>query len=58
MKSSAPDDSARQASRPPAGEAGATGLPLFRTWKGVYLFVLATFVLWMALLIVLTKLYS
>jgi len=35
-----------------------TGLPLFHSWKGVYLFVLASFVLWVALLILLTRMYS
>jgi hypothetical protein len=39
-------------------ESEETGLPLFHTWKGVYLFVLASFVLWVALLIALTKMFS
>jgi hypothetical protein len=39
-------------------ESEGPSLPLLHTWKGVYLFVLGTFVLWIALLIVLTKLYS
>jgi len=42
----------------PAPESAATGLPLLRSWKAVYLFVLASFVLWVALLIALTKLFS
>ena len=41
-----------------AHKTEGTGLPLFYTWKGVYLFVLASFVLWVALLILLTKMFS
>jgi hypothetical protein len=41
-----------------AHKTEGTGLPLFHTWKGVYLFVLASFVLWVALLILLTKMFS
>jgi len=41
-----------------AGDTHGTGLPFFRTWKSVYLFVLASFVLWVALLILLTKMFS
>jgi hypothetical protein len=41
-----------------AGDTEGTGLPLFRTWNGVYLFVLGSFVLWVALLIALTKMFS
>lgn len=40
------------------GEAEGTGLPWPRTWKGVYLFVLGCFVLWVALLILLTEVFS
>jgi len=36
----------------------ATGLPLLRSWKGVYWFVVVTFVLWVALLIALTEAFS
>jgi hypothetical protein len=35
-----------------------TGLPLFHSWKSVYLFVVATFILWIALLIALTRMFS
>ena len=35
-----------------------TGLPGFRTWRGVYLVVLGTFVLWVVLLALLTGIYS
>jgi len=41
-----------------SGESEDPGLPLLHTWKSVYLFVLGAFVIWIALLIVLTKLYS
>jgi hypothetical protein len=41
-----------------AHETEGTGLPFFQTWRGVYLFVLASFVLWVALLILLTKKFS
>jgi hypothetical protein len=36
----------------------ATGLPWFRTWRGVYLFVFGSFVLWVALLLALTLMCS
>jgi hypothetical protein len=42
----------------PKHESVETGLPFFRSWKGVYLFVLATFVFWVALLVALTKMVS
>jgi hypothetical protein len=35
-----------------------TGLPLLRTWRAVYAFVLVTFVLTTALLVALTLAYS
>jgi hypothetical protein len=45
---------------PPGAPKGSvneeeTGLPGFKTWGGVYLFVFATFVLWVVLLTVLTN---
>jgi hypothetical protein len=43
---------------PPAPETEGTGLPWFRTWKSVYLFVLGCFVLWVALLVALTVIFS
>jgi hypothetical protein len=48
--------------RPPATEPSAreteeTGLPLLRSWKSVYIFVIGTFVLWVALLAALTNLF-
>jgi hypothetical protein len=35
-----------------------TGLPLLPTWRAVYLFVLATFILWVVLLTALSQIYS
>jgi hypothetical protein len=43
---------------PSARETEDTGLPFFRSWKMVYLFVLGSFVLWVALLIALTEFFS
>jgi hypothetical protein len=34
------------------------GLPWFRTWRGVYLFVFGCFVLWVLLLLALTVSFS
>jgi len=39
-------------------EAEETSLPWLRTWKRVYLFVIGSFVLWIALLIALTDFFS
>ncbi len=39
----------------PDAEAEGTGLPWPRTWRGVYLAVLGSFVLWVALLTALTR---
>jgi hypothetical protein len=41
----------------PEAEANGTGLPWPRTWRGVYLAVLASFVLWVGLLTALTRLF-
>jgi hypothetical protein len=35
-----------------------TGLPGLRTWRGVYTVVMVSFVVWIALLIALTRAYS
>jgi hypothetical protein len=43
---------------PPDPDDATTGLPGFRSWRAVYLFVLGVFVLWVGLLTVLTRLYS
>ena len=42
----------------PAPETEKTGLPLLRSWKAVYLVVLGSFVLWVGLLIALTRMFS
>lgn len=36
----------------------STGLPGLRSWRKVYVFVLAVFALWIGLLIVLTRMFS
>jgi hypothetical protein len=36
----------------------ATGLPLLRSWRAVYWFVLAVFVVWVALLAALSRVFS
>ena len=36
----------------------STGLPGLRTWRRVYAFVLITFVVWIVLLVALTKAFS
>jgi hypothetical protein len=46
------------ATEPSARESEETGLPLFRSWKSVYFFVLASFAFWVALLIALTEFFS
>ena len=46
------------ATEPSARETEETGLPLFHSWKSVYLFVLATFIFWIALLVALTEIFS
>lgn len=44
---------------PPAeSDESMTGLPWPKTWSGAYIFVAATFVLWLSLLIMLTECYS
>jgi hypothetical protein len=39
-------------------ENETTGLPGIRTWRNVYLLVVAIFVVWVALLIVLARIFS
>jgi hypothetical protein len=46
------------ATEPFARESEETGLPFFRSWKSVYLFVFGSFVFWVVLLVALTKMYS
>ncbi len=38
-----------------SSEEKTTGLPWPRTWNGAYLFVFATFVIWILLLVALTE---
>lgn len=52
MKHSAPPDPEH------VTEDEGTGLPWLRTWRGVYLFVLGTFILWVVLLNLLTRMFS
>lgn len=42
----------------PAPESEGTGLPVLRTWRAVYAFVLAAFFLWVGLLILLSRMFS
>jgi hypothetical protein len=35
-----------------------TGLPGFKSWRGVYIFVLVSFVVWVGLLVALTVTFS
>lgn len=43
---------------PGATENETTGLPILRTWRGVYLVVLCIFIVWVALLTMLSKMFS
>jgi hypothetical protein len=36
----------------------STGLPFLGSWKNVYLFVLGTFILWVAILVALTEIFA
>ncbi|MDB6054343.1 MAG: hypothetical protein JWN25_1866 [Verrucomicrobiales bacterium] len=36
----------------------STGIPVLTTWKAVYWFVLGAFVIWVAVLALLTRLYA
>jgi hypothetical protein len=38
--------------------ANDTGLPGFRTWRSVYFFVLASFVIWIGLLMALSWMFE
>ncbi len=40
-----------------ASEEAETGLPLFHTWRGVYLVVLGVLVVWIVLLTALTRMF-
>lgn len=52
--SSAPDPT----SRPPSEEEATPGLPGFKTWRGVYVFVIGCFVAYVVLLTLFTHAYS
>jgi hypothetical protein len=58
----APSDSTRSQHSPSesacAVENGGTGLPWFRTWRGVYLFVFGSFLVWVVLLAWLTRFFA
>jgi hypothetical protein len=41
-----------------ATESETTGLPGLRTWRNVYLLVVAVFVVWVALLVALARTFS
>jgi hypothetical protein len=52
-----PDDKTASSSGAMPGlvnSGNQTGLPLLRSWRSVYLFVLGCFVLWVVLLVMLT----
>lgn len=57
-----PGDDARPelspAATPGALENEGTGLPGFRSWRGVYLFVFGSFLVWVALLAWLTRFFA
>lgn len=59
MKSTGPTG-AEDVPTGPADEkdSESTSLPWPRTWRGVYLFVIGCFVLWVALLTALTRIFS
>jgi hypothetical protein len=42
----------------PKDDIERTGLPWPPTWKGVYLFVIGSFVLWLLLLVALTESFA
>ena len=54
MNSGPPPDPHGEPAGPPDD---ATGLPVLRTWRGVYLFVFAVFVVYVVLLTALTRAY-
>lgn len=43
---------------PDAPDNESTGLPWPHTWRGVYVMVFGSFLLWVALLFVLTRIFS
>jgi hypothetical protein len=51
------DDGSAGASPTPIDD-GSTGLPLLRTWRAVYVFVVVAFLTWVALLTALDWVFS
>ena len=45
------------AAEPSVSESEMTGLPWPKSWKGAYLFVIGSFILWLGLLIALTEFF-
>jgi len=43
---------------PPVEEGSNTGIPGFRTWRGVYLFVLGCFVGFVVILTIFTRIFE
>jgi len=41
----------------PATDGEVPGLPALRTWRGVYWFVLGSFLVWVGLLVALARLF-
>jgi hypothetical protein len=56
MKSPAPAGPGK-APESPAGDE-STGVPMFRTWRGVYGFVLVCFVIYVCALMALSRIFS
>jgi len=46
------------ADAPDSPDERSTGLPLFRTWPAVYLFVVGCFALWVAILALLPRIFA
>jgi hypothetical protein len=46
------------APEPSTHEPEETGLPIFRSWKSIYLFVLGSFIFWVVLLVALTEIFA
>jgi hypothetical protein len=51
-------NSPAETDRPAVDDQNATGLPLLRTWRAVYWFVLVVFVLYVVLLTTLSRVFS
>lgn len=44
--------------KPEGNNDDATGLPILRSWRAVYFFVMVLFAAWIALLVVLERAFS